>query len=374
MKKFTLYLLLVIAFYSCSNEQDIIEPQKGDITRNLAPQKRLVFKSLEEMDSITSSLDLLNFVEQKEWSKKRIINPATEAVNSIRAKDVSYFERINSFKAILNADLEFQIQDSVMWYNNNSVYFLGLESNKELNKLKSNYSNLPLYYKYDVEPLALDNALSRAATNFVLIGGKGGYSGTTTCKTFTIGNLPLTPNQLRTYEYLTYEPEVDYPNKETYYDHQLKFTLYCERREKGYLAMHKSGMQTYKIYLKMNVFKRMIMDGQINEYLLFVDGSFKGNIDFSSPIDYTVHRRAKGAMTGGRDEWYSGYAVHYIKVNDLSTMGDQIFIYQTGDGYSSLNWVYNSYDFTITLKYFGGEFSFTGLGAAAPKIAFSSLN
>jgi len=159
-----------------------------------------------------------------------------------------------------------------------------------------------------------------------------------------------------------------YPDKEVYYDHQLDFTLYCERRETSHLSS--KNYQTYKIYIKYYLSKRTEMNGEIYSYMLFLNGKYgSGEISLLSDVDYyvTAQLRPMGLSGSGPiHQYHSSYSQDIVY--DFGDNGGEIFLFQTGDGYPQLTWYYMTYNFTIKVPVFKGSFMLNGLGAAAPKI------
>lgn len=51
----------------------------------------------------------------------------------------------NRSKAIFNDKLEFQINDSIIWYNDGKLYLLSTDNKQDLNERKNKVGSLPIF-------------------------------------------------------------------------------------------------------------------------------------------------------------------------------------------------------------------------------------
>lgn len=154
-----LFTTLTIFFSACSNEDTEITREK---TESGLPNI-VTFKSSSEFRNTQKYLNSLNLDELKSWSKQNMIESYF---------DLTYFpdstlsDRSYDLRAVLNKDLEFKINDSILWYNNNKIYYLTDEvlPKEELAKIKLDTANLSIYTSY--HGLVFHNQSKNARASF----------------------------------------------------------------------------------------------------------------------------------------------------------------------------------------------------------------
>ncbi|WP_338766390.1 hypothetical protein WAF17_03675 [Bernardetia sp. ABR2-2B] len=137
MKKLSIVFLLFFLFSSCEQQEELtsleIATKKTD---NLTiKDKRFVFDNQEHFQSFMQSFTNKSEQELENWSK-------SNTVKSLLITGVSEeFEQFNfptAFKAIINENGEYQIGNSIVWYNDGFKYFVNNE--EELKSIKENPS------------------------------------------------------------------------------------------------------------------------------------------------------------------------------------------------------------------------------------------
>ncbi|GEM_PF-3606199 len=195
-----MFIGLISLFYSCNNDEfsDKLIPGE-DVTA------RVVFDSSEDMINQYILLGKSSKDNLTEWVKSKGIN---SALNSENISDTSLLSRPDYFRAILNEDLEFQIGDTVIWYNQGNLYVLSesKENDKKiLQKRKNNPDQLAIAGYSKVSPIEVKDVTPDNGNNLRAIPVYDGYT-----------------NGLRTYQFMC---EVD-PSVTFRYKHELHAHYY----------------------------------------------------------------------------------------------------------------------------------------------------
>lgn len=133
--KFYLLFLSVLFFISCSKENIEISNCKVRVEN-----ERLIFGSRETF------YEFIRDYESKGDSVIRSINlgQSFKSLSELMEKDSSILERFESFnfpqsiKSILNPDGEVVVNDTILWYNNGTIYFIPDNDSKLLFRVKEN--------------------------------------------------------------------------------------------------------------------------------------------------------------------------------------------------------------------------------------------
>ncbi|WP_148372074.1 hypothetical protein [Bacteroides bouchesdurhonensis] len=144
MKKNYLSWIIILCiipqfFLSCSQESESLPL--------LDEKPRTIFKSSADFFKTYNNLLNMSSEEQGLWIKSNNFQP----VDNQWVNDETFNSTPKAFKAIFNTDLEFQIQDSIIWYNQGKLYVIstnGISAN-----IKKQNQNFPLYAESTIEPI-----------------------------------------------------------------------------------------------------------------------------------------------------------------------------------------------------------------------------
>lgn len=369
MKHFFIYVLSFVFFISCADNNDVLSDVNNiDEAKHSYPVERLTFSSIAQMDSVINELDYMGYSRQKEWSRNNLQSSILNEPKYI--EDTTLIYRLNSLKSILNKDLEFQIKDSIFWYHNDAIYYLSLTntSKQERRQLKDNPEVLKPIFKYYLEEFNNSKLLTKMDVS--LDGGipNGANRDQTTFKQIIRNaRIALTNDQLEAYENEVYVKDIPYPQIEKYKEHAVSVTLFCERREdsRDYIEWSRLGCKTYKIYFKISTVKKTLYNNEMIMSYSILNPLYSGYFRFNYHIEYDVYKSIKGM--GGGEQWYSSKVDDSINIFDLSEIGNEVFIYQTGDNQPS-GTQYISYNFKIDIKNLSSVIYLYGTGSNAQKV------
>lgn len=149
MKTFIKHYLLVgaiLSFVSCSqNEIVVIQDEQIPLE-----DSRAKFNSSNDFFNTYHKLANMSLEEQNQWIESQNFTSILELEEKGTKIDI---EGPRAFKAIFNQYLEFQINDSIIWYNNGDLLVISIDGDHQINKSKKSY---PLFAKSDYK--AVDNS------------------------------------------------------------------------------------------------------------------------------------------------------------------------------------------------------------------------
>ncbi|WP_338814675.1 hypothetical protein V9L05_05395 [Bernardetia sp. Wsw4-3y2] len=134
MKKLLFCFSFVALLSSCDTKEVIINPiqKEIEISKN---NERLIFSNQEEFNSTLNLLKNKTVEELQKWSKSKGI----ESLINVELSDkYDNFNFPNVLKAIINVNGEYQIGNSIAWYDNGFKHFA--QSEEELKYIKQNPS------------------------------------------------------------------------------------------------------------------------------------------------------------------------------------------------------------------------------------------
>lgn len=152
-------LCLVILSISCSDENKFDSNQ-------VQPTNRLIFNNFEEFTKTYDYLASISSKEQEEWVKQKQIPSSLLSSNN----DTLFSQTPLAFQALFNNELEFQIKDSVIKYNNGNLYLISTNNNKNLNKDKS-IDSFPIWGQSKIISVGANTPTTR--TNVEVNGDSG---------------------------------------------------------------------------------------------------------------------------------------------------------------------------------------------------------
>lgn len=150
MKKLLFITLSLLFLLSC-NDDKYVEEQSG--VESKLRNQRMQFSNSKELEETLVSLDAMSLLDLKGWSNDHMTDSYFSS-REIIDSTVTYIP--NKLKAILNSDLEYQINDTIVWYNNFKLYILSDNSNvtkEERERLKREKENLVLISDFSPTPI-----------------------------------------------------------------------------------------------------------------------------------------------------------------------------------------------------------------------------
>ncbi len=135
LSRILMFLWIVGFMFSCQNEMD-------DKIKNNSVDTRIVFKSSKDFIETYYNLISMNDGELRDWVDKKNIASIFDCIEPI---DSTILDRPKSFQAIFNDKLEFQINDSIIWYNDGKLYLLSTDNKQDLNERKNKVGSLPIF-------------------------------------------------------------------------------------------------------------------------------------------------------------------------------------------------------------------------------------
>jgi hypothetical protein len=127
MKQTFLFFILGILILSCSKEK-APETIQND---------RLQFRNMQEFNDTYVMLSKMSSKEElQSWAD------AKKHSNLLNSDDSSIEQYSDVLKTILNKDSEYELDNSIIWFNNGQLYAFSKSDEPKLKSLKSNTSNL----------------------------------------------------------------------------------------------------------------------------------------------------------------------------------------------------------------------------------------
>lgn len=142
-------LISLCLLISCQDDIYINDNQEKEKEKEEDNRELITFSSMLEYYDTLNELKELNLSELKSWSRSRMDKSYF---------DLSYFPDSTltylpyEVRATLNSDLEFKVNDSILWYNHHLIYYLTDQdcSRKELDRLKSDPTKLSWILNFGV--------------------------------------------------------------------------------------------------------------------------------------------------------------------------------------------------------------------------------
>lgn len=136
---------------------------------------RVIFNSTDDFFNTYHQLADMSFEKQNQWIKEQNFTSIVELEEN---GNVTEIKAPRAFKAIFNQNLEFQINDSVIWFNNGNLFVVSTDGHTQFNRLGKSY---PLFAQSEYK--AVDNNTPQTRLDH-----GGNYRGNHILQYITYGN------------------------------------------------------------------------------------------------------------------------------------------------------------------------------------------
>lgn len=169
--KFYFLLGTILSFTAC------IQSELTEVTDEQihAEHSRAIFDSTDEFLRTYHNLAEMTVEEQNRWIKNMNFYSAVELEEKGNLTDI---EGPRAFKAIFNQDLEFQINDSIIWYNKGNLLVISTNGHTLIDKSEKAY---PLFAQSEYKTIS-DNVPQTRLDH------GGNYTGNHILQNITYGN------------------------------------------------------------------------------------------------------------------------------------------------------------------------------------------
>lgn len=132
IKSYFFLLGTILSFAACTQNEltEMKDKQK------YVEHSRVIFKSTDEFLKTYHNLAEMPLERQKQWIKSQNF---TSIIELEEKSDIVKIEGPRAFKLIFNQDLEFQINDSVIWYNKGDLLVISTNGHSPFNKSEKKY-------------------------------------------------------------------------------------------------------------------------------------------------------------------------------------------------------------------------------------------
>lgn len=155
-----IFISLFLFFYSCSNDE-FSDLAVSDPGATEPANVRAIFQSSNDMIDEYILLSRYSQDDLKGWIRSKGIESALDVEN---ISDNSLLNRPQYLRAILNKDLEFQIQDTVVWYHQGNLYVLSVNKEDDYQMLKERKKNpdeLVILGRSEIDPVQVEAETSQ---------------------------------------------------------------------------------------------------------------------------------------------------------------------------------------------------------------------
>lgn len=246
MSLFSLLFSLVMILVSCEKEEfDSIK------VNSVEENTRIVFKSTQEIFNTLDVLSNMDYEEQMEWIKSsNIKDPLRDYIES--CTDETMYEMPRAFQAMFNKDLEIQLNDTVIFFQEGDLYIKSIKN--------QNLSTPILFAKANFHKE--EDQFASTRSQYLVPFGKISNSHQ---HEFTSNNTKFKyVHELKSVRMVTNSPVTNLPYE------WARIFLILKLEWKG--SKWREASEARNIYIDLTTYKKNLMNVQYNQEIILTSG------------------------------------------------------------------------------------------------------